>query len=551
ARPVRHSIRGWQARRHAEKAISLIEAQQWSAARDEATAAYQLQPREPKAVRAVALLLSRAGQADGLEFWKSLADLTPLTPDDLREEARLALRVNDVARASDAARQLMSTSAPAPGDCLIAAEVALRKESFTDAHQLAERVLSHDRASRRERLQAIVLLANISAPAKLDATEVDHLLAELSKGSDEISLDALVVLAERALANRSSAPAGNSLAQIATAIDSHPLAKAAQKLIATDLEIAQRPERREQIISGAIERWKNAGNDSLVALAAWLYRNREYERLIKAIPLDRALQSRELFLQHVDALAALGRWNEIRKIIEAERFPLDPVIEHMYLARCFAQQGEQNGAENNWQRALEAAAGDPAKLLMLGEYAEKNDALEVARKAFSAACAAAPKLRAAQQGRLRVAYRKRDTGEIRAVLSDLLRIWPNDPAVQNDAAYIRLLQLPNDEPANPELNKIEAEAERLVSQEPQSLPHRTLLALARLKQGRPEAALAVYDGIKVAPNAASSSAVAVHAAVLNATGHPSEAHAEISRVRAGQLLPEEEAGTANLHNPEH
>jgi len=139
------------------------------------------------------------------------------------------------------------------------------------------------------------------------------------------------------------------------------------------------------------------------------------------------------------ALAALGRWNEIRRIIESERFPLDPVIEHMYLARCFQQQGQENGAENNWQRALEDAAGDVNKLLMLGEYAEKNGAERVATTAFEAAAVANPKSRQAQQGRLRIAYSARDTKRVHALLQEMLKIWPNDSAIQNDEAYIHLL----------------------------------------------------------------------------------------------------------------
>ena len=116
------------------------------------------------------------------------------------------------------------------------------------------------------------------------------------------------------------------------------------------------------------------------------------------------MQTRELFFQHVDALGALGRWDEIRRLIESEQFPLDPVVEHMYLARCFAQQNQAGGAENNWKRALEAAAGDLTKLLTLGDYAEKNGALDVASSAYDAAAAVSPQSRPAQQGRLRVAY---------------------------------------------------------------------------------------------------------------------------------------------------
>src|SRR5437762_13249994 len=111
----------------------------------------------------------------------------------------------------------------------------------------------------------------------------------------------------------------------------------------------------------------------------------------------------------------------------------------MYLARCSAQLGEKAAAENNWQRALEAAAGDPGKLITLGDYAEKNGIVDVAQSAFDNAVIQSPKLRLAQQGRLRLAQRSGDTGKIHVVLADMLKIWPNDDAVQNDEGYTRLL----------------------------------------------------------------------------------------------------------------
>src|SRR5438552_3202060 len=107
--------------------------------------------------------------------------------------------------------------------------------------------------------------------------------------------------------------------------------------------------------------------------------------------------------------------------------------------RCNAQLGEKAAAENNWQRALEAAAGDPGKLITLGDYAEKNGIVDVAQSAFDNAAIQSPKLRLAQQGRLRLAQRSSDTGKIHAVLADMLKIWPNDDAVQNDEGYTRLL----------------------------------------------------------------------------------------------------------------
>ena len=90
-----------------------------------------------------------------------------------------------------------------------------------------------------------------------------------------------------------------------------------------------------------------------------------------------------------------------------------------------------------------------------------------------------------------------------------------------------------------EVDAIVKLAEKLVRDEPASLPHRTLLALALLKQNRAQDALAVYANLKVPSNAVSASAVAVHASVLASTGRRDEARAEIAKVPSNRLLPEE------------
>ncbi len=99
-------------------------------------------------------------------------------------------------------------------------------------------------------------------------------------------------------------------------------------------------------------------------------------------------------------------------------------------------------------------------------------------------------------------------------------------AAQNDEAHTRLLLAgakdevgPSQITNNQELITVEQLAEQLVRLEPTSLPHRTLLALARLKLGKPDKALEVYSGLNVPPNTASPSALAVHVAVLITNGH--------------------------------
>ena len=130
----------------------------------------------------------------------------------------------------------------------------------------------------------------------------------------------------------------------------------------------------------------------------------------------------------------------------------------------------------------------------------------------------------------------------------MLKIWPNDAAVQNDEGYLRLLLTPptqvigagtNFPSPNSTVDELADVAQKLVEKNPRSLPHRTFLALARVKQNRPADALAVYDNVQVAPNALTPSALSVHAVALAANGRAEEAQTESHYVKLDQLLPEE------------
>ena len=605
ARPALNAVKAWQARRHAAKAFAYIDNANWLEARKEASAAYQLRPTEPQSVRAIARFLSRTRQPDALEFWQQLEKLTPLTREDRQDEAAIAIVSGETSRAEIAVQALLESKGADPAGWLLTAQLAIQKGAADDAMSALGKVFNDTNATEQQQLQAALLeLALASGSEAIDARATDawSRIEKISRGKSAAALDALVLLARRALSGQKSAsgsassseeptarreaslqpggayaPVGGqmSVVDLQHALEAHPLAKAPQKLIALDLVEHVDASRRDELIAQGIAQLKNGDANDLFALATWLNSKKEFEKTVEAIPLEKALLSRELFLQYLDALGGLERWGEIKQLLEGDRYPLDPVVQGMYLARCSAQLGEKAAAENNWQRAREAAAGDPGKLITLGDYAEKNGIVDVAQSAFDNAAIQSPKLRLAQQGRLRLAQRSGDTGKIHAVLADMLKIWPNDDAVQNDEGYTRLLLLgssssergarsdqqgessellaPSSDLQTPssELRALSALAEKLVERNPRSLPHRTFLALARLKQNRAANALSVYENITVARGALTPSALAVHAAVLAANGKTEEAKSEVEQIKIDNLLPEERALVEQLTKTNH
>ena len=559
ARPVTHRIKAFQARRHAQSAFQFMEKEQWNDARKEATTAYQLWPNEPEAIRAVARFLSRTRQVQALEFWDRLEKEATLSRADLVDEASIALLAGDDARAKRAITALLSGKQGAVKaiDHLLAAQLAVRQGAPIEAHDELQKVFGDSSATGREKLQAALLQVAIAGGSEAWSEEAWSWVKKISETNDAAGLDALTVLAQTIVTQEKSPDKFPvTAAELAPKLEAHPRARAPQKLLAVDLQIRERKDARDELIEKAAERWKMGEPDDMAALATWLNGKGEFQRELDTIPLEKALQSRDLFLQRLDALGGLGRWKEIKELLDRDTFPLDPVVQKMYLARCNAQLSEKAASENNWQRALEAAHGDPQKLLMLAGYAEKNGALEIARAAYDEAVAEAPKLRAAHQGRLRLAQATGETKRIHDVLAEMLAIWPNDPAVQNDEAYTRLLLLTSQQPPKPadgsqrsekqEVEKIEEVATKLVQREPSSLPHRTLLGLARLRLGKFSDAMDAYSNIQVARNALTPSALAVHAAVLAANGRAGDAAAEMRELDPKRLLPEEAALIANI-----
>jgi tetratricopeptide (TPR) repeat protein len=327
---------------------------------------------------------------------------------------------------------------------------------------------------------------------------------------------------------------------VADALEKHPDARPSHQLLALGLHAQHDPPLASQYVADAVERFRSGDDETIAALAAWLNSVARADKTLEVLPLDRALRGRDLFLQHVNALAALERWNEVKEILNSERFPLEPVFQHMYLAVARTRLGETTAATDEWQRALEAA-NTPEKLLAFADYAEQNHVNDVADRAYSEAIRLAPKNRAAYAGRLRVALASDHTTEAQTIAGEIVEIWPDDAAARNQDDYLRLLLGASGSAAE----AAERQAQILVAQEPWNWSARATLGLARLRLGRNADALAVFRNVRVTA-AEPPGVLAVRAAILAVNGYEEGARGDARNLGAEHLLPEERALIAPL-----
>lgn len=353
-----------------------------------------------------------------------------------------------------------------------------------------------------------------------------------------------------------STPAGRtmSLKEVANALENHPDARPAHQLLALEVRARQDPALTDQYVADAVERFGNAArlaqtyqggaelaDETLVALAIWLNKIGRPAKTLEVLPEPRTIQRQDLFLQYVNALAALQRWSDVKDLFLSEHSVVDPMVQHMYLAVAQARLGSATSATNEWQRALQVA-NTPEKLLTVAANAEQNSAPDIADAAYSEAIKSSPTTnRAAYAGRLSLALAAGKTAQAQTIAAEIAQMWPDDAAARNQDSYLRLLLGASGDAAQ----AAERDAQVLVAKEPQNWQARATLGLASLRLGRKQEALAAFRGSRVT-GVEPPGALAVRAAILAANGYEDGARNDARLLSAKALLPEERALIAPL-----
>jgi len=508
-----------------------------------------------------------------------LAQRNGPTAHDILLAAQVTARQSDPALALDYAQRVLADKTAKPYDILSAATLVLSVTSpssppYANAWQQIEAVARDPKNPAS--LDALVVLASEAALPPMSANRTTSLSLETQpqrkpsiegtpstdstpaaqatessspppqaspdsapQGTSAAQSDALTLTLSPTLP-RSSAESTMSLAEIADALENHPDALVYHKLLALEVRARQDPALTDQFVNDAVEHFRNGDDETLGALAAWLNKIDRPAKTLEVLPQPLAVQHEILFLHYLNALAALQRWNELKDLLTSERFPFEPVLQHMYLAVAQAHLGSTTGASNEWQRALEVA-NTTDKLIALAKYAEQNSANDIADSALAGAIKITPKYREAYAGRLRLAMAAGDTVKAQKIAVDIAQLWPDDAEARNQDAYLRLLLGASGD----EAQAAEREARVLVAKEPRNWLARATLGLARLRLGRSKEALAAIREPRIT-GVEPPGALAVRVAILAANGYEDGAHNDAQILSAKPLLPEERALIAPL-----
>jgi Tfp pilus assembly protein PilF len=556
ARPASHRIKAWQSRRLAAQALVLIEQEDWTEAVEKVQTSFWLSQTQPETWRASALLLTRTAQsALAVEWWQKFAQSRPLSIEDHRNYADAALSARELIIASAQIDLLLTQQAgPTPRDLLLAGQLATLRGYSSYAVGYAERILGDVSSDSRERLGAnLLVLANRPVDSPMYAKASENLLNIARDETNRASAQALAVLAQQRLPGLTNPVAKSlsislpdvsnkaiSLNEIADRLARNPNSRPFHQMLALELHARAEPARTDELIARAIQSYGDEDDETLVALGSWLYSHSRFESMLGVLPLERAARRRELLMERIDAMAALGRLAEVKELLLREYPVLAQAFQHMYLAVVSARLGETTAAANEWYRALDTAES-PQTLIGLADYAEKNGALGIADAAYARLITIQPALKEAYILRLQLTEARGETAKARTIATEIIKLWPEDIDTRIHEIYLRLLLAGS----GLESKTAETQAEAFVSQNPWDGSARTTLALARLREGKAAAALnALTEFTPEVPSSAVSQAV--YAAALAANGWQDKARAEAEKLATIRLLPEERALIAPL-----
>lgn len=579
-RTIHEWVQGVRSRRMAAKAEAEILGGNFEEAMNKALNAEQIKPDEPAAIRIRAKTLGMWGQpaaaAAAVHFWKKLEQLGAMRPADHRPYAEALLMSGAAAAAGMEIQALLKGNSSDVALHRLAARWAASEGDADGARDFAAKAVRLEPGNPESRL----LLALLQLSSNVDALrqEATRTMLDLGRENTREGIEALQQLGT--MRGVSLEVAG----KVMELLRQHPLANEQHRILAFGIEFAIHPEARAALLDTAMQKYRKADPAAQCAFGRWLHLHREYERMLVLIPADEAFKRQDLLRVYLTALAELGRYNDIERILEMKNVPLDAAIRELYLALSAEGLGSASVAELHWHRAHIAAGPSPEQMKEIAGSAEKFGRLDQAEIAFRSLSANAETARPAMEGLLRIAQQRGDMemlyGTLKAMqarwpqdhsvktnafrllsakadtarpaMEGLMRIaqkrgdleflcdtlkamlasWPQDDLVKNDLAYFNLLM-------GKAVDESLATAKELVARSPASLAPRTTLALAAIRKHDPVVALSVYQGLQVPWERFDPCHRAVYAAALGANGRTAEATAEAATLRLEDLRPEE------------
>ncbi len=526
ARPGFHLLKSWRSGTFVRRAEAALARGDLEAAQEQSLLALQLRPSRLEALRVLAHVADQKHDPNGPKLWRHIVQQNGAIDQDRTSLGEAALRENAPDVVAEQLAVLLGRPSPTRETYLLAGLLAVRQHQAALARGWFQKALELDPAYAN----ASINLGRVELRMGRDRAEQEQGLSRLQQlgmRPDDIGLDSLRSIVQWGVEYPAQLPYDEKWAD---RLRKHPRAGIQDRCLAADWEIKKDPRREKDLVSTVTAAAAHAPPEERREAGVWLNHHGLYEKTLSVFPPDPKSPDTMALVQ-LDALAALGRWNQIRDFLKQGALKDQPVLRTLFSARVAREQGDRQLFELGWRQALREAGGKPGTLDYLIMYAERLGEWSLCADACEA-LSQQPEFQSAALLKLVPLYeRLGETRKLFQTMKRLLVLRPDDTAVLNDTAYLGLLL--GDSTA-----KASERAQAVYFSNPQLPAFAVTYALSRLKEGRPAEAVKVLEAIPRAQLTAPGWQ-AVHAASLAAMGRRKEAASVAAAIPRARLKFEE------------
>ncbi len=514
-------------RQMAHQARVYLEAGETTRAADLAHTLLRADEKNVAACRVLAELAERANTAEAVTWRKRIFHLEPGRADNHLDLAAVSLRFNQIDLARHALEALPATFRASVRFQALAAELALATANPAAAEHHFAQALAQE--PENVRYQVGLARLQLAAPNRQKSGEARGTLRRLT-ADKRVRTEALRALAGEALEGRRFAEARS----LATALKEERDSSFDDTLLL--LEAAHRSGGTSEVLPAAKA---EAGRSCREAarLISWL---NQHVMMSEALEWS-ALLPPEVAQEPVVRLALAESYGIRRDWRGLQTFCLDQdwgegeaarlaVLSHAH-RRLGGKDRATPEADTFWRAAVQQAADQPARLLLLAELADGWDYAEEAEAAYWSAAAASSQTRQVLTALERFYRKRQNTHGLLRVARRLCEVDPGDLAAANKAATLGLLLM-----GDVSSRRLAA---RMHQQNPQNAAFACTHAFALLKQGRVGDALQVMEALP--PSLLRQPPQAAYYVMMLVEDEQFERAGELLPLaRQAELLPEEQ-----------
>ncbi len=422
-------------RHYAKAARAAISGKDWSLAVPQLQAARRWAPDDVEVIRAFIEFYHATGSdpATLAQQLRLLAGQATLTSAEQHMLGQAYVTAGKTAEARAVFAGLPGKDTPESMDLL--ASILVAEGQTGAATEISQRSTRQKTATSETKLQLAIDDRQHRFP------EVRHharlQLWSLVKLDQEVALDAALQLAADPDLTLAEAR------QLLQFIEAHPHRQLQHRLPVISAIMRLQPERQKAVLDEEVARFDRKDDGALPVLARWLAQEKQHARLLKLLPRDLVLKSRDLYPVVADALVAEERWQDLSEMLASNRPPVSLELAAVWRAEVQSHlQPDLKETRLLLQGSIDGAKrqGNVAALFAAAVLAEKLSLNNLALEACQAAAIndSDSSIQFLQKA-LELARLQKNSAALLAVSRQLHELRPSSDVFADRLRYLRLI----------------------------------------------------------------------------------------------------------------